>query len=53
MSPMNVLYAGLNFTHASSFTAGLNEFAVDRSIVWEWVVNNADGFAEWLEQPRM
>ncbi len=52
MSPMNVLYAGLNFTYAPSFAEGLSEFAAERSLAWK-LADNANGVLEWLKQPCM
>jgi hypothetical protein len=51
MSPINILYGGLNFTHASSFSAGVVQFAADRSVFGAWITEHWDEFVEWLEKP--
>jgi hypothetical protein len=53
MSPINLLYGGLNFTHAPSFSAGVGQFMADRSAVGAWVGEHREEFVAWLEQPRM
>jgi hypothetical protein len=53
MSPINLLYGGLNFTHASSFSAGVQQFVVDRSAVGAWIGEHWEEFTVWLEKPCM
>ncbi|KAI9765208.1 MAG: hypothetical protein M1840_007700 [Geoglossum simile] len=51
MSPINLLYGGLNFTHASSFSAGVQQFVTDRSAVGAWIGEHWEEFGAWLERP--
>jgi hypothetical protein len=51
MSPINIFFGGLNFTHASSFSAGAAQFVSDRSVIGEWIVDHWGEFVEWLEKP--
>ena len=52
MPAMNILVGGLNFTHAHSFPAGLNDFIADRNVVWNFLTTHWADFIEWIAQPR-
>lgn len=63
MAPTDLFVAGLNFTQAESFSAGLYRFAADRSLVLSgaeaWLPASASAFwnewsskiLEWLSRP--
>lgn len=55
MSPSNLLIAGLNFTRAESFGAGLYRFAADRSLALTGVESLPEKWWEhilqWLSRP--
>lgn len=63
MAPTNLFVAGLNFTQANSFSAGLYRFAADRSLVLSgaeaWLPESASSLwkewssktSEWLSRP--
>lgn len=53
MAPvLNLVYAGLDFTKAPSFSAGLKQFAYDRSLlaqIWEGTVMFVKESWTWLD----